>query len=183
MKKIRTVTACLQALLAIHSAQAADAPAAAAPPTVIADYHPSMADLMNIGIQPRHTKLGLAGQYKNWTYAAYELNELRNAFNRVAKTIPVFNSNDTAALIASMTQTPLADLDKAIGENLDAALIQNHLQKRVDYKVNNSVVTLSGEVHSQADRDAAQQIAAAVPNVRQVVNELQVKNQPATSQP
>jgi len=76
-----------------------------------------------------------------------------------------------------------ADVDKAIGENLDAALIQNRLHKNVSYKVNNSVVTLTGEVHTQASRDEAQQIAAAVPNVSQVVNELQVKNQPATSQP
>lgn len=75
-----------------------------------------------------------------------------------------------------------ADVDKAIGENLDAALIQNRLHKNVDYKVNNSVVTLSGKVRTQGDRNEAQQIAASVPNVSQVVNELQVKNQPATSQ-
>ncbi len=36
-----------------------------APPTP--DYHPSMGDLMTMAIQPRHTKLGLAGQHKNWT--------------------------------------------------------------------------------------------------------------------
>ena len=122
MKKILAASACLQVMLLTLSAQASEAPATTgtAPPTVMADYHPSMADLMNIGIQPRHTKLGLAGQYRNWTYAAYELNELRNAFNRVAKTLPVFNSADTAALVASMTQAPLADLDKAIKAN-DAA--------------------------------------------------------------
>jgi len=125
MKKIFAVAACLQGSLTIQPAPAAEAPATTgtAPPTVIVDYHPSMADLMNIGIQPRHTKLGLAGQYKNWTYAAYELNELRNAFNRVAKTLPVFNSSDTAALIASMTQAPLADLEIAIKAN-DAALFK-----------------------------------------------------------
>jgi hypothetical protein len=116
MKKIFAMAACLQVLLTTQSARAAETPAAtgAAPPTVIADYHPSMADLMNIGIQPRHTKLGLAGQYRNWTYAAYELNELRNAFNRITRTLPVFNSADTAALFTSVTQAPLADLDKAI---------------------------------------------------------------------
>jgi hypothetical protein len=116
MKKILATTVCLQVMLVMHSAQASEAPTApgASPPTVMADYHPSMADLMNIGIQPRHTKLGLAGQYKNWTYAAYELNELRNAFNRVTKTLPVFNSADTAALFGSMTQAPLAELDTAI---------------------------------------------------------------------
>jgi osmotically-inducible protein OsmY len=43
------------------------------------------------------------------------------------------------------------------------------------------VVTLSGEVDSQSKRAQAQTIASSVPNVQQVVNELQVKNQKATS--
>jgi hyperosmotically inducible protein len=74
-----------------------------------------------------------------------------------------------------------ADLDAGIGKNLDAALIQNHLNKAVTGHVKNGVVTLSGEVISQARRAEAQSVAASVPNVQQVVNELQVKNQKATS--
>jgi hyperosmotically inducible protein len=64
---------------------------------------------------------------------------------------------------------------------LDAALIQNRLHKNVKYDVKNGVVTLTGEVNSQLKRTFAQNVAAAVPNVQQVVNELQVKNQKATS--
>ena len=45
----------------------------------------------------------------------------------------------------------------------------------------NGVVTLTGEVRSEARRSSAQSIASAVPNVTQVVNELQVKDQKATS--
>jgi osmotically-inducible protein OsmY len=75
-----------------------------------------------------------------------------------------------------------SDVDKGIGENLDAALIQNHLKDDVKYSVTNSVVTLTGEVNSQSKRMNVQQVAAAIPNVRQVVNELQVKNQRASSQ-
>ena len=33
--------------------------------TATADYHPSMGDLMTMAVQPRHIKLGLAGQQKN----------------------------------------------------------------------------------------------------------------------
>jgi osmotically-inducible protein OsmY len=40
---------------------------------------------------------------------------------------------------------------------------------------------LTGEVDSQADRDRAEGIASRVPNVQQVVNELQIKKQKATS--
>ena len=74
-----------------------------------------------------------------------------------------------------------SDLDKGIEGNLDAALLQNRLHKNVNYAVNNQVVTLSGEVDSQSKRAQAQTIASSVPNVQQVVNELQVKNQKATS--
>jgi hyperosmotically inducible periplasmic protein len=81
----------------------------------------------------------------------------------------------------SDTKTMNVDLDKGIEHNLDAALIQNKLHKSVKYAVKNAVVTLSGEVDSQSTRTTAEQVASQVPNVKQVVNELQVKNQKATS--
>jgi osmotically-inducible protein OsmY len=74
-----------------------------------------------------------------------------------------------------------SDLDDGIGKNLDAALIQNHLNKIVRYDVKNCVVTLTGEVNSESKRSFAEKVASGVPNVQQVVNELQVKNQKATS--
>jgi osmotically-inducible protein OsmY len=72
-------------------------------------------------------------------------------------------------------------VDAAIEKNLDAVLIQNRMNKEVKHSVKNGVVTLTGEVHSQARRSQAETVAAGVPNVRQVVNELQVKDQKATS--
>jgi len=74
-----------------------------------------------------------------------------------------------------------SDLDKGIEGNLDAALLQGRLRKNVNYAVKNQVVTLTGEVNSQSKRGQASDIASAVPNVLQVVNELQVKEQKATS--
>jgi hyperosmotically inducible periplasmic protein len=74
-----------------------------------------------------------------------------------------------------------SDVDGGIEKNLDAALIQNQLHESVKYDVKNSVVTLKGEVDSQSKRRQAQSIASSVPNVGQVVNELQIKNQKATS--
>lgn len=80
------------------------------------EYHPSMGDLMTMAVQPRHIKLGLAGRAGNWSYAGYELSELRNAFARIARTIPQYQSMETAALMTAMTQVPLDELDKAIRE-------------------------------------------------------------------
>jgi hyperosmotically inducible periplasmic protein len=74
-----------------------------------------------------------------------------------------------------------ADLDKGIEQNLDAALIESKMHNHVKYAVKNHVVTLTGEVDSQSRRREAEGIATSVPNVQQVVNELQVKNQKATS--
>jgi hyperosmotically inducible periplasmic protein len=83
--------------------------------------------------------------------------------------------------VESDAKTVNSDLDDAIKKNLDAALVQNHMQKAVKYDVKNGVVTLSGEVRSEARRGNAATVAAGVPNVQQVVNELQVKDQKATS--
>jgi hyperosmotically inducible periplasmic protein len=77
-------------------------------------------------------------------------------------------------------KTMSSDVDTAIGKLLDAALIQNNLHDAVKYSVKNGVVTVTGDVTSQADRVTVQNLAAAIPNVQQVVNELQVKNQKAT---
>ncbi len=82
---------------------------------------------------------------------------------------------------ASDAKTVNADLDKGIEKNLDAALVQNRLNKDVKYDVKNGVVTLTGEVNSQGKRAQVEKVAAGVPNVQQVVNELQIKNQKASS--
>jgi hyperosmotically inducible periplasmic protein len=74
-----------------------------------------------------------------------------------------------------------SDLDTGIEKNLDAALIQNKMHDSVKYEVKNGVVTLTGEVNSQQKRDHAEKVATRVPNVKQVVNDLQVKNQKASS--
>jgi hypothetical protein len=97
----------------LAQAAASSAPAAAA--TVPQpDYHPSMGDLMTMAVQPRHIKLGLAGKQGNWPYASYELNELRNAFARIARTIPKYQTMDTAEMMTALTQAPLDALEQAI---------------------------------------------------------------------
>jgi hyperosmotically inducible protein len=78
-------------------------------------------------------------------------------------------------------KTVNSDLDKGIEKNLDAALIQSQMHDNVKYEVKSGVVTLTGEVNSQGRRDNAERVAMSVPNVKQVVNDLQVKNQKASS--
>ena len=69
------------AIPSLASAQQAQTPAPAA-------YRPGLGDLMTMTVQPRHTKLGLAGREGNWPYAAYELHELQEAFDRAVAVWP-----------------------------------------------------------------------------------------------
>jgi hypothetical protein len=43
---------------------------------------------MTVTVQPRHIKLALAGQERNWPYAAYALHELEESFERAARIWP-----------------------------------------------------------------------------------------------
>ena len=78
-------------------------------------------------------------------------------------------------------KTVNSDLDAGIEKNLDAALIQTNLNKNVKYEVKSGVVTLTGEVNSETRRARAEKVATGVPHVQQVVNNLQIKNQKASS--
>jgi len=73
-----------------------------------------------------------------------------------------------------------SDLDKGIDANLAAALKQANL-KGLSHSTKNGVVTLKGDLSTPARRTQAERVAAAVPNVQQVVNEIEVKHQRATS--
>jgi osmotically-inducible protein OsmY len=68
-----------------------------------------------------------------------------------------------------------SNTDSAIEKNYKAALISKGLDKEhIRFNAKNGVLTLKGTVASPDERQTAQQIAANVPNVRQVVNELQI---------
>jgi osmotically-inducible protein OsmY len=73
------------------------------------------------------------------------------------------------------------DEDRGIEKDLDAVLVSAKLDNDVKYSVKNGVITLKGSVNSQAQREAVQHLAENVPNVKQVVNELKVENQKASS--
>ena len=96
--------------------------------TALPGYQPSMGDLMTMAVQPRHIKLGLAGRQKNWAHAKYELSELRNAFARIGRTIPTYQSVDTAALTVGVMGAPLDAVEQAIDANsatqFNAAYVQ-----------------------------------------------------------
>ena len=68
-----------------------------------------------------------------------------------------------------------SNVDDAIEKNYKAALIANGLAKQnIRYAAKNGVLTLKGSVKVRQQREKAQQIATSVPNVEQVVNQIQI---------
>jgi osmotically-inducible protein OsmY len=74
-----------------------------------------------------------------------------------------------------------ATLKKGVEKNVDAALAKSKLRKDVKYDVKNAVIALQGNVNTKSQRREAEKLASSVPDVKQVVNELQVKNEKASS--
>jgi hypothetical protein len=74
----------------------------------------ALGDLMTAFVQPRHIKLGLAGVEKNWPYAAYELDQLRETFADVAEILPKYRDLSIPDMITATVKEPLTALDRAI---------------------------------------------------------------------
>jgi len=69
-----------------------------------------------------------------------------------------------------------SNVDSAIEKNYKAALISNGLDKQhIDFDAKNGVLTLKGSVKTVSQRAEAQTAAASVPNVQQVLNQIDVK--------
>ena len=83
-------------------------------------YRPSLADLMNTTVQPRHVKLAFAGREQNWALAAYELKQLSDAFDRLSLQWPQWRQQRIVELVETMIRDPLFELDFAI-KNKDEA--------------------------------------------------------------
>ena len=84
------------------------------PGIVAAQHAAALGDLMTAFVQPRHIKLGLAGNEQNWPYAAYELDQLRETFADIAEILPKYRDLSIPDLITSTVKEPLAALDRAI---------------------------------------------------------------------
>jgi osmotically-inducible protein OsmY len=76
----------------------------------------------------------------------------------------------------SQAKNVASNLDDGIENNYKAALVSKGLDKQhIRFDAKNGVITLKGSVKTPAQRKAAEQIAQTVPNVQQVVNEIDVK--------
>jgi hypothetical protein len=77
-------------------------------------YLPSISDFMIETIQPRHVRLWVAARSGDWPFAAYELGNLKGAFDRLGRAHPVEHEIPLRDLISGLTAPSFEDLHKAI---------------------------------------------------------------------
>src|SRR5579862_639890 len=69
-----------------------------------------------------------------------------------------------------------SNLDDGIEKNYKAALISSGLDKQhIRFNAKNGVLTLTGSVHDANERQHAEKLAAGIPNVQQVLNQIEVR--------
>ena len=77
-------------------------------------FTPQMSALMNLLIQPRHAKLGLAGKAENWILAGYEFKELQAGFIVIGKEVPRYKGLPVADLFDAAMKQIFPVMDFAI---------------------------------------------------------------------
>jgi hypothetical protein len=79
-------------------------------------YHPELGEQM-LTLQIRHARLWFAGQAQNWVLAAFELQEIKEAFDAVVEQNPehaIFQPQRLADILPAMTKAPMLALRDAI---------------------------------------------------------------------
>ena len=79
-------------------------------------YHPELGEQM-LTLQIRHARLWFAGKAQNWTLAAFELQEIKEAFDAVVEQNPehaIFQPQRLADILPAMTKAPIMELRDAI---------------------------------------------------------------------
>jgi hypothetical protein len=94
--------------------EATSAQSDASPAPSATNYVPSISDLMIATIQPRHVRLWTAARNGDWSFAAYELGNLKGAFDRLGRAHPMEHEIPLQEMIASVTAQPFEDMHKAI---------------------------------------------------------------------
>jgi hypothetical protein len=130
MNKSRALVSTLVLLFAAAAPNVA-LPQAASPDasnSVAAPYALTMGDMMNTLIQPRHAKLGLAGEAQNWPLAQYALVELRQSFAGITKAQPTFMGLPVGQLVDAAVTQPMNAVDAAIKEQNEAKFAAAYAQ-------------------------------------------------------
>jgi hypothetical protein len=76
-------------------------------------YEPGLVEFM-MHVQIHHAKLWLAGNARNWDLADYQVDELKELLEDIAKRIPVYKDVPIGKMIEATTMAPVGDVEAAI---------------------------------------------------------------------
>lgn len=76
-------------------------------------YTPGLVEFM-LHVQSHHAKLWLAGNARNWDLANYQIDELKELLEDVAKRVPKYRDVPVGQMIEATTMPPIGDVESAI---------------------------------------------------------------------
>ena len=76
-------------------------------------YEPGLVEFM-MHVQSHHAKLWLAGNARNWDLADYQVDELKELLEDIAKRIPVYKDVPVGKMIEATAMAPIGDVEAAI---------------------------------------------------------------------
>jgi hypothetical protein len=82
-------------------------------------YTPGLVEFM-MAVQSHHSKLWLAGSARNWELADYQVDELKELLEDIAKRVPDYKGTPVGKMIEAVTMPPISDIESAI-KNRDGA--------------------------------------------------------------
>ena len=76
-------------------------------------YTPRLVEFM-LSVQSHHAKLWLAGNARNWDLADYQVDELKELLEDIAKRVPTYRDVPVGQMIESATMPPIGDIEAAL---------------------------------------------------------------------
>lgn len=76
-------------------------------------YEPGLVEFM-MHVQNHHAKLWFAGNARNWDLADYQVDELKELLEDIAKRIPVYKEVPVGKMIEAIAMAPIGDVETAI---------------------------------------------------------------------
>ncbi len=76
-------------------------------------YAPGLVEFM-IHVQSHHTKLWLAGNARNWDLADYQVDELKELLEDIARRVPEYKGTPVGRMIEAATMPPIGAIETAV---------------------------------------------------------------------
>jgi hypothetical protein len=77
------------------------------------EHAPGLVAFM-LQVQSHHTKLWLAGNARNWELADYQVDELKELLEDIAKAVPKYKDVPVGQMIETTTMAPIGEIEAAV---------------------------------------------------------------------